>query len=306
MHTPVQRQGAVPASKNRKDQTMSFIDPRTTRFLGRDSLSDNQLRSIAPSIFAPDKHISRSDRYAYIPTSDVVDGMRANGFEPVFAKQGNSRIEGKAGYTKHLIRFRHQSEAVVSRRIGGLYPEVVVVNAHDGTSAYKVMAGLMRLICLNGMVVADRDLTSISVPHKGDVMGQVIDGSYQVLSESRQAVEAADTWAGITLDRDEQMAMAEAAHVIRFADADGNLETPIAPGQLLQVRRREDEGVDLWHTTNRIQENVIRGGLTAWGRDANNRPRRTTTREVKGIDADVKINRALWLLTERMAALKAA
>jgi hypothetical protein len=285
---------------------MSFISPRTSRFLGRDVLSNDQLRSVAPSIFATDKHASRSDRYAYIPTSEVIDGMRANGFEPVFAKQGNSRVEGKADFTKHLIRFRHQGEEIVTRKIGGIYPEVVVVNSHDGTSAYKVMAGLMRLVCLNGMVVADRDLTSVSVPHKGDVMSQVIEGSYQVLSESRQAVEAADTWAGVALTRDEQMVMAEAAHVIRFADADGNAGTPIQAGQLLRIRRREDEGADLWRTANRLQENAIRGGLTAWGRDANSRPRRTTTREVKGIDADVKINRALWLLTERMAALKAA
>jgi hypothetical protein len=285
---------------------MSFISPRTTRFLGRDVLSNEELRSVAPSIFATDKHTSRSDRYAYIPTSEVIDGMRANGFEPVFAKQGNSRVEGKADFTKHLIRFRHQGEDIAIRRIGGIYPEVVVVNSHDGTSAYKVMAGLMRLICLNGMVVADRDLTSVTVQHKGDVMGQVIEGSYQVLSESRQAVEAADTWAGVTLNRDEQMIMAEAARVIRFADAEGNIDTPIQAGQLLRIRRREDEGADLWRTANRIQENVIRGGLTAWGRDANNRPRRTTTREVKGIDSDVKINRALWLLTERMAQLKSA
>jgi hypothetical protein len=285
---------------------MSFISPRTSRFLGRDILSNDQLRSVAPSIFATDKHASRSDRYAYIPTSEVVDGMRANGFEPVFAKQGNSRVEGKADFTKHPIRFRHQGEDIATRRIGGIYPEVVVVNSHDGTSAYKVMAGLMRLVCLNGMVVADRDLTSVSVPHKGDVMRQVIEGSYQVLSESRQAVEAADTWAGVTLTRDEQMAMAEAAHVIRFADAEGNVQTPIQADQLLRIRRREDEGADLWRTANRLQENAIRGGLTAWGRDANNRPRRTTTREVKGIDADVKINRALWLLNERTAALKAA
>jgi len=48
------------------------------------------------------------------------------------------------------------------------------------------------------------------------------------------------------------------------------------------------------------------GGLSAWGRDANNRPRRVTTREVRGIDQDVKLNRALWVLGERMAQLKAA
>lgn len=285
---------------------MSFISSRPHRFLGRSVLDNGELRSLAPSIFATDKHESRSERYAYIPTSEIVDAMRANGFEPVFAKQGNSRVPGKEDFTKHLIRFRHQGESLITRKIGGVYPEVVVVNSHDGTSAYKVMAGLMRLVCLNGMVVSDRELASVTVHHKGDVRGQVIEGGFEVLSESRKAVEAADAWSGVMLSRDEQTIMAEAAHTIRFGDASGLATTPIRPDALLARRRVEDDGADLWRTANRIQENVIRGGLSAWTRDANDRRRRVTTREVKGIDADVRINRALWLITERMAELKGA
>jgi hypothetical protein len=41
--------------------------------------------------------------------------------------------------------------------------------------------------------------------------------------------------------------------------------------------------------------------LSVWGHDANGHRRRTTTREVKGIDQDVKLNRALWHLAERIA-----
>jgi hypothetical protein len=61
---------------------------------------------------------------------------------------------------------------------------------------------------------------------------------------------------------------------------------------------------DLWTAFNRVQENAIRGGLQAWSRDAHNRSRRIRSREVTGIDQDVKLNRALWLLGERMATLK--
>ena len=284
---------------------MSFIS-RGYRRLGDSILTDDDLRSVAPSIFATDNHASRSARYAYIPTGEIVDGMRANGFLPVFAKQGRSRVEGKEAFTKHLVRFRHQGEDAVTGKIGGIYPEVIVVNSHDGTSAYKVMAGLMRLVCLNGLMVSDKELASVTVPHKGDVMFQVIEGSFTVLSESRRAVEVADAWQGITLSQGEQMVMAEAAHLIRFGDSESETHTTIEPAQMLQTRRMADSGADLWRVANRIQENAIRGGLTAMGRDADGQPRRTTTREVKNIDADVKINRALWLLTERMAELKAA
>ena len=290
---------------------MSFISSRSSflRSTGRAGtapLTNEQIMRLAPSAFAVEKHESRSERYAYIPTSEVIDGLRGNGFVPMFAKQGNSRVPGKADFTKHLIRFRHEGQAAGLRKVGDTYPEVILVNSHDGTSAYKIMAGLFRLVCLNGMVVADREFANISIPHKGNVTELVIEGSYTVLNDSQKALEAAGNWAGVTLSRDEQMAIAEAAHTVRFGDSDGETETPIKPAQLLTERRQADTGNDLWRISNRIQENVIRGGLTAWGRDANNRPRRTTTREVRGIDADVKMNKALWQLAERMAQIKAA
>lgn len=288
---------------------MSFITANRASFNVRHSnepLSNDQLRKLVPSAFATEPHESRSARYSYIPTVEVIDGLRANGFVPMSAKQGNTRIEGKADFTKHLIRFRYAGEVVEIRQVGQTFPEIVLLNSHDGTSAYQIMAGLFRLICLNGMVVSDKSFETVKVPHKGDVTGQIIEGSYTVLEESRRALTAAATWGEVKLNRDEQGFMAEAAHVLRFGDTEGETQTPIRPDQLLATRRHEDGGADLWRTFNRIQENAIRGGLSAYGRDANGQRRRVTTKEVKGIDQDVRLNRALWLLSERMATLKAA
>lgn len=61
----------------------------------------------------------------------------------------------------------------------------------------------------------------------------------------------------------------------------------------------------MWRTLNRIQENTIRGGQSYRTVDANNARRRGTTREVKGIDGNVNLNRALWTLAEEMQKLKA-
>lgn len=287
---------------------MSFISSARSFNICRpgEPLSNDEIRALAPSAFAATAHESRSARYAYIPTSDVIDGLRENGFQPVFAKQGASRVPGKADFTKHLLRFRYQGAVTELREVGQTFPEIVLVNSHDGTSAYNIMAGMFRLVCLNGLVIADRTDGAFKVHHKGDVVHQVIEGSYTVLEESKRALSAAGAWAGVTLKADERMAMAEAAHVLRFADADGETETPIQPAQLLATRRHADTGADLWRTFNVVQENVIRGGLTAMGRDAAGRRRRTTTREVKGIDQDVRLNKALWVLGERMAAIKSA
>ena len=138
------------------------------------------------------------------------------------------------------------------------------------------------------------------------MVDNVIDASFEVLTESRRALEAAGNWATITLTQDERMAFGEAARLVRFGDAEGQTDTAIRADQMVQPRRHDDRSSDLWTTFNVAQENVIRGGLTALGRDANGRRRRTTTRVVNGIDQDVKLNKALWLLAERMASLKGA
>jgi hypothetical protein len=92
-----------------------------------------------------------------------------------------------------------------------------------------------------------------------------------------------------------------AAHQLVYEDP---AEAPIRPEQLLLEHRYDDKGKDLWTTFNVVQENIMKGGLRGRKRDANGRMRNTTTRPVKSIDRDVKLNKALWVLTEEMSRLK--
>jgi hypothetical protein len=280
------------------------------------ALTVDQLRAVVPSAFATEAHSSRSARYAYIRTSEVIEGLVAEGFSPFKAVQSASRIEGKSEFTKHMIRFRHASASAV--QVGGNIPEVVLVNSHDGSSSYKLFAGIFRMICTNGMVVCERNMGELTIPHKGNVIHQVIEGSFQIIDDSRKALGTIDNWSSLRLSAGEQNAFAEAAHTLRFADSDGEVSTSITAAALLTPRRSEDRAgageasngwsrpaPDLYRTLNVVQENAIKGGLSAWRAAADGRPaRRETTREVRGIDQDVRLNRALWQLAERMAELK--
>lgn len=268
------------------------------------ALTLDQLRNVAPSAFAEDKHESRSRRYTYIPTVTVVEALMNEGFQPFRAVQGTSRIEGKENFTKHMIRFRHESN--LDMQVGDTFPEVVLINSHDGTSSFILYGGAYRKTCMNGMVVSDSTIDSIKIPHMGQIVDRVVEGSFQIVAKSRVVIDSAHEWGQLQLTTGEQNAFAEAAHELRFADAEGEVTTPIQPTQLLQPRRSADAGNDLWRTFNRVQENVIRGGLHGYQRDDLNRLRRVTTRQIKGIDQDVKLNRALWVLTEKMAELKGA
>lgn len=268
-------------------------------------MTHEEIRRVAPSAFAVQPYHDRSERYVYIPTISVIEGMERAGFLPFKASQSRTRIPGKGEFTKHMIRFRHTSQNL--QTVGDSTAEVVLINSHDGTSAYKLMAGLFRLVCSNGLVVSDGYQESISIKHFGNVQDAVIDGSTRIVENAPKLLSAVKAWEALPLNRGEQLALAEAAHSVRFEqDENGKTQTPIRPEQLLQPRRSEDNRQTLWHTFNVIQENATKGGLGArqeWTQERG-RGRIIRTREVKGIDQDVKLNRALWALAERMAELK--
>ena len=282
----------------------------TTSFnrMGTRVLEREELARIVPSAFAAQAHESRSARYAYIPTSEIIDALAKEGFRPYHAKQGGSRIPGKADYTKHLIRFRHDSQGMPTS-LNATVPEVALLNSHDGTSSYRIMAGLFRLVCLNGMMVADDQIGEVRVGHSGNITDKVIEGTYQVLNDTVRVMERPREWAQIALEHREQVALAEAVHGLRFDDESG-LSEAIKPEQFLRPRRSADTGNDLWSTFNVLQENAIKGGLRGLApntaANARRRTRTVTTRPVNNIDGDVKLNRALWTLAERMAEIKGA
>ena len=101
-------------------------------------LHEEQMRAVAPSIFATGKHQSQSERYAYIPTIDVLRGLRKEGFEPFMVAQSRCRLEGKSAYTKHMIRMRHAAQVNARSEAN----EIILINSHDGASSYQMLAGV--------------------------------------------------------------------------------------------------------------------------------------------------------------------
>ena len=282
--------------------TLATRFARNTRVTeGVQPLSEDQMRHAAPSIFAEGKHNSRSERYTYIPTIDVLRGLQREGFQPFMVAQGASRVEGKAEYTKHMIRMRH-ADQVQSR---GEANEIILINSHDGASSYQMLAGVFRFACCNGLVVGDV-VQDIRIPHKGNIEGEVIEGAFRVLDEFEVVSEHTEAMKALQLDDGEEMAFATAALALRFGDqvieqTGGHQPAPVLASQLIDARRPEDMGRSLWNTLQRVQENVIRGGLH--GRSAQGR--RMRTRPVGSIDRGVSLNRALWTLAEELRKLKA-
>lgn len=256
-------------------------------------LTHDQMRSVAPSIYAAAAHESRSARYTYVPTSIVLNGLLEQDFHPVMVAQSRCRVEGKRDFTKHLVRLRKGVNNVVGKEV----PEIILLNSHDGTTSYQMLAGMFRFVCLNGMVCGDGE--EIRVHHKGDIVSNVIEGAFAVVKNFDRALGSVDSMKQIALNPSEQNAFARASLVAKYGEQPAY---PVTEAQVLEVRRSEDRGADLWSTFNRAQEALVRGGLES--RSATNR--RTRTRAITGITQNVALNRALWTLADEMAKIKIA
>ncbi|MEN1550794.1 DUF932 domain-containing protein, partial [Pseudomonas aeruginosa] len=88
--------------------------------------------------------------------------------------------------------------------------EIILLNSHDGTSSYQMLAGMFRFVCSNGLVCGDI-VADVRVPHKGDVSGHVIEGAYEVLSGFDRVTEHRDAMRAVTLDECEAEVFARAA-----------------------------------------------------------------------------------------------
>lgn len=258
-------------------------------------LSNEQMQKAAPSIFARQAYEKTSDNYKFISTADMMFYLDELGWKAREVKQTRCLSEDRKEFTKHIVRFR-QVDAPLPM-VGDSVPELVLLNSHDGKSSYQFYAGLFRLVCLNGLVVQSHDFRRCKARHAGvDAETAAIEGSFEIVRELPAIAEKVDQFQSIQLSRGEQLAMGAAALQLRW---DGD-SVPVEPAQIIQARRHEDQKADLWSTFQRIQENLVRGGLS--GRNALGRS--ATTRAVNAVDSNVKLNRALWTLTEEMSKLK--
>lgn len=257
------------------------------------TLTHEQIRSKAPSVFCDVPATSLSEKYRFIPTSEVLEGMEEAGFNPVMASQTTARHSNRRYTNRHLLRFRHDD---IKPTKDGEIPEVCLYNSHNGTCSYRLMFGIFRMVCSNGLIVMSDSIGEVKVRHIGNVVDNVIEESVAVLQKAPEVFNQITDWKNISLDEDEQTAFGLLARAARPGAID------LEPMDLIEARRVQDDvekdgSRSLWKTMNVVQENIIRGGLTY--KDANASSR--LARGVNAIHADELVNRKLWEITEEFA-----
>jgi hypothetical protein len=254
-------------------------------------LSLEAVRARAPAVFASAAHERTSSHYTFIPTERVLTGLMNAGFVPVEARQTHARRASPV-HGRHVVRLRRRFETV---QLKGSVPEVVFLNSHDGTSAYQLRMGLFRVVCTNGLIVSKGAFPAYCVSHRGNVVDGVIDGALKVSDQFETLAIQVERMEQRRVMKDEQLRFAERALALRFPDP---MLAGMHPSQLLNCRRVEDTGDDLWTVLNRVQEGLLGGGLSR--RSTNGRV--TRTRRITSIREDVRLNSRLWDLASEVLA----
>jgi hypothetical protein len=251
-------------------------------------LQVEQLLAEVPSLGASQAHSSRTEKYSFIPTLPLLERLEGEGFYPMEVRAGYSRDYDRMGYVKHLVRLRPATHITTS--YNALFPEVILLNSHDGSTGFKLLAGWFRLVCLNGLVVGDNEFPSLDVPHRGDT-SEVIEAAYKIVDSFPAQAARIEEMQRTTLPWPARESFAREAALLRWQGGQ------VAPLQLLDARREADLGDSLWQTFNRVQENMVKGGIKAWSRSG--RPHRRQTRPVHAIHATLSLNQSLWSLATR-------
>jgi len=264
-------------------------------------LTLKEIEARTPSVFADTPAEEVSSRYKLIPTIEIVRQMMNEGWGITRAQQQAVRDVNKQNSTKHMLRFRRID--MKEPELDGLIPEVVLFNAHNGKLSYRLMAGIFRLVCSNGMVVAAGGEMEIRVRHTADP-AEVIRASNDIFHHAEDTIKRIPLFQNRILTNDEQLQFAERALFLRYKHIPRE-DWPVRPVILNKAIRMKDEGDDLWHTFNRVQGNLLNGGirdtaLPTIGKSTTGEIRRIhrAIRPVRAITTDIKLNRSLWKLTE--------
>jgi hypothetical protein len=223
---------------------MTIIHSYATAF--ESECSPSHIRESIPAAYATQSAPSTGRDYVFINTAELIAALAEEGFRPTEVAQTAPR-SGNRAFAKHMLRFRHLRDSVT---LVDAVPELILINAHDGSSAYQLRSGLYRPVCTNGMMTELGDFGVIRVPHRGNVVANVVEGARHLSRGFAHLGETVAQMAHHELTRSEQLRFAEQAALIRYRNG---RPTPFPPETLLETRRSVDIGDDLWRIYNVVQ-----------------------------------------------------
>ena len=223
-------------------------DLKTAKYLSKENM-----KSLAPSIFAEKPSSEVSKHYTHIPTTKVIDDMEMLGWKPIEAKEVKARKNSTRGFQKHLIVFRNDDVVINGEDGDTVFPQILLTNSHDGKNAFQFQAGLYRLVCSNGLVIADTQFEAVKMRHMGYTFEDLQEKIKEMVEKLPLTVESMNKMKAQEMEEEQILQFAKDALNTRFKKEELN-RIQIDLKELTTPVRKEDQGSDLWSVFNVVQE----------------------------------------------------
>jgi len=226
-----------------------------------------------------------SPRYSHITSTRIADTLRQAGWEFSDGTTRRARTPERAAHAAHVLRFRNANLPTINGNI----IEAVMLNSHDGSTAFQLGFGIYRMACANGIVVCTASLGSIRLIHSGLNLDAVFNAATKLTDRAPEVAATVERWSNTRLG--------QARWGERFVEAPDILRAP----------RPEDCHDDLWTVFNRGQESILRGGIdvtlrkpvVAEGEEPTSTRRATA---IRGAMKQLRLNESLFAIAESFAA----
>ena len=271
--------------------------------LATNFMTMDELRHACPMAFkATPTNPNVSDRYVHANTETVINDLEKLGWRPVQAKQCRTNKNSTGVRSFHMIAFQNPDVKIVKKNADGTetvdtYPRIILTNSHDGFNAFKFMVGLFRLVCSNGLVVAENEMVNMTIRHINYDFSELRRVVAEAIKQVPNIVCTMNTMKETTVTDEQKREIATEVFKIR-KNIDDNQKFDIDEDTIMDILnpvREEDEGDDLWTVFNMCQEKLIKGGFSAKGKTNKVRKQRSIT----SIKKDIDYNQRLWEVAMR-------
>ena len=269
-------------------------------FQGEQTYMDKEsLKEVCPLAFAKEAtNPDVSGKYLFVNTETIIDDLDKLGWKPVQAAQRKGRSGTSTIFSKHMVAFQNPEIMIKGKDGDDAFPRIIMTNSHDGMQAFKFSVGIFRLVCSNGLVVADEQFSDFKIKHKGYTFGELRKVVKQAVADLPNKVKVLNDMKNRILTQDENNKLALDAMLIRAGIEPGSEKAEKfnyddeTIEDILDPTRDEDKGDNLWKVFNVVQEKITQGDFHAALKGAKVRK----VRKIKSFEKDLVVNKKLFKL----------
>lgn len=257
-------------------------------------LTEDEIKERCPLAFRENPTNPKvSEKYVQANTATVINDMAKLGWYVVDAKQKGKRKNSSGIQSFHMVSFQNPDIKVMENNEVEAFPRIILTNSHDGMNSFKFMIGLYRLVCSNGLIVADETFEELTIRHINYNFNDLRHLVAKTVEALPKYIETVNKMKATQLSKEQKYDFALKMLKLR-KNVPEDAQLTVSESTLQEVLtpvRTADEGDSVWNVFNVLQEKMIKGGsMVESGK--NNKLRKM--RPVKSFVRDLNVNYSMY------------